>query len=393
KGVGTGGVAPLWGAITGAGIDEDVLEAYAFLSEVYSPESCAKKCDEIYVFGFSRGAYAARIFAGFLEAANLPVRAPGIDNEEQAIILKRVFKAFKSQTGASARRAAVDRVPGFSRLPEQVSIKLLGLWDTVAALGWPNAKEDTDELEDRYLDQLCNVEHAAHALSIDDNRATLFTPVLLTADRLLQDCVSSPKMRSEDVEEVWFSGSHSDVGGGYSNTELWGVSLNWMIRQLEPHGLLHDGTRVYANPLGRSNTTDTSVLGYLIYRNLNRRLSVYYTEAGNSYNGGKAKIHRSVFDRLERCEKLPRRFDWRWKYTDESSADQIPDFSSCVRCLGTPEECARCDHGDVQCETHGYRLAPVDNQQCFTIEEYSGGADVRSADWDERPDCQKYQPM
>lgn len=356
KGVGTEGIAPIWGAITGAGIEDDVLHAYSFLSDVYRPASG----DEIYIFGFSRGAYAARIFAGFLEVANLPDHnSLSLSDEEKEAFYRKMFDTFKSETSIKERKSALSKVENYQSVPGKVEIKFMGLWDTVAALGFPNGQQDTDELDEEYVDQLCNIKRASHALSIDDNRATLFTPVLLTSKRLITVCEGDDRSIDSVVNEVWFSGSHSDVGGGYDNSELSGVSLNWMLYQLKNEGILPKNTRVFADPLGISNTTDTGLLGYLIYRNYNRSIPLYYGNDNNNYNNGKPKIHRSVFDRIGKIAKVPRQFDWNWNY--DPKGNNLPNFIDCVECTDDEDTCE---------QKHGYHLKPKANQSCFSVMEY-----------------------
>ena len=357
KGVGTEGVAPIWGAITGAGVEEDVLHAYSFLADVYRPNMG----DQIYIFGFSRGAYAARIFAGFLAVASLPDFS-SISFGSKEALYREMFARFKRDESIAERKSALLKMEKYHPILEEVEIEFMGLWDTVAALGFPNGVEDTDELDREYVDQLCNVKRAAHALSIDDNRSTLFTPVLLSSNRLIDVCKSDDRSIDGIVNEVWFSGSHSDVGGGYDNSELSGVSLNWMIYQLQDDELLPKGTRVFADPLGKSNTTDTDILGYIIYRNYNRRISFYYGNENNNYNQGKPKIHRSVFDRLEKISKVKRQFDWRWDYGNGKDGEKLPNFIDCVECIDSEEVCS---------QKHGYHLRPKENQSCLSVIEYS----------------------
>ena len=147
-----------------------------------------------------------------------------------------------------------------------VKVKVLGLWDSVEALGLPDLRQkvtlsfnskpphvDVDNPNKRYGEKLCNVEWAFHAMSIDDNRATTFTPLLISRSHLFARCpfvndgnkkasksttFYSPlldekgNVKAGHLQEVWFSGAHSDVGGGYLSGSLSNVSLNWMLAQL-----------------------------------------------------------------------------------------------------------------------------------------------------------------
>ncbi len=224
KGVGVDG--KILGMATGWGIGLDVRQAYLYLAENYSHEPE----DEIYIFGFSRGAYAARILAALIHVAGIPdVRS--IENRNARIgYIEQIYDAYKSNGERSIedRRKRVEAVLKTPTVHAQ--IKFLGIWDTVEALGLPNYAETVDVPNPRYADQLCNVTKAAHAVALDDNRARIFTPILLTRAHLTEACEHVDI--DQVVTEVWFSGAHSDVGGGYSDTHLSGVSLNWMIGQI-----------------------------------------------------------------------------------------------------------------------------------------------------------------
>ena len=208
--------------------------AYTFLLENY------RKGDEIYIFGFSRGAYSGRILASLLYYAGLPDlrKVESISPEKVSHI---VYHSVKGDKSDEARRNDVEHAlseQGLMASPP-ITVTALGLWDTVEALGWPKYKVDIDVPNKYYGDQLCNVERAYHAVSIDDDRERIFTPILLTRRHFIQECQGFPKVDipaiNKKVEEVWFSGAHGDVGGRYEDTLIGGVSLNWMIRKAQGH--------------------------------------------------------------------------------------------------------------------------------------------------------------
>ena len=146
----------------------------------------------------------------------------------------RVYKAYKGKKSPEERiedvRREVDELG--VRFSRPATVATLGLWDTVESLGLVDTLEalevvfgvqvprDTGERNRRYGDQLCNVNRTLHALSIDDNRADVFTPKLMTLPHLFHNCEpNDPARDSEDissVDEVWFSGAHADVGEGTS---------------------------------------------------------------------------------------------------------------------------------------------------------------------------------
>ncbi len=177
----------------------------------------------------------------------------------------------------------------------------MGLWDTVAALGIPDYKDDYYVEETKYNDQLCNIKRASQALSLNDTRSSVFTPSILTDDYLVQDCKEvNPK---EIVNEVWFFGAHSDVGGGYKNgkgemdDDLAQIPLKWMMNNLLNYNLFKNDLLV----------NETNVNGMLhdaeidygpAFKRRNRHIYKYHKYI-SEYNNGKYKIHRSVIQRLE----------------------------------------------------------------------------------------------
>lgn len=287
KGVGTNG--KFLGMAMGWGIGHDVREAYRYLGENYNP----KQNDELYIFGFSRGAYAARILAALVHVAGIPDLRTIPENKRNSRV-KDIYSAYKSKKSIEERRKDVMAVTG--SMPTSVKVEFLGIWDTVEALGWPDYEEDIVAPNPRYADQLCNIKKAAHAVSIDDDRARIFTPILLTRNHLVEQCTDSKELDIDNiVDEVWFSGAHSDIGGGYKDTDIGGVSLNWMIKHLSPYSLLPKDTKVYADPYGETHDPESGLFG-LIYHRRNRNLPAYTN--GADYNNGRLKIHRSVLDRL-----------------------------------------------------------------------------------------------
>ena len=290
-GVGNRGI----GLMTGLGIGKTVREAYLFLSKNYQPE----RNDEIYIFGFSRGAYAARILAGLIHVAGM-TDLSNIPEEEQFKYIKKVYLAYRGDQTIYNRRKDIKNITGKS--PESVSIEFMGLWDTVEALGIPNFKENYNVPNKNYIDQLCNIKNASQALSINDDRATIFTPKLLTKSYLTEKC-EKPVDINKVVNEVWFAGAHSDVGGGYGDTEIDGVTLNWMINEIKSYGIVQESTKVFEDKEGKIHDPSNKVFE-IFYRRRFRDLSLYTTE-NNVYNNGKIKVHTSVFHRLNSSIVLP----------------------------------------------------------------------------------------
>lgn len=331
EGVGVSG--KVIGMAMGWGTGYRVRLAYQYLAENY------RKGDQIYLFGFSRGAYQARILASLLYHAGLPeqplskVKEAKKGNEEFSEL---VYDAFKGKRSSQDRKQAVlDAVTkantGTPRLAS-VEVRFMGLWDTVEALGLPDFVENFINPNLRYGDQLCNVKRAAHALALDDDRARIFTPILLTREDLLRECVTdvdgikweanleTVKARlNKTVEEVWFTGAHADVGGGYTNGLLSGVSLNWMISQIQggckDEGLLPPGSRVPEDPDEMVHDPEAGLLWGTLYHERGRRFTDYVSSS--PYNDGKMKVHSSVLTRLQKPERAeppnspPRESQWR----------------------------------------------------------------------------------
>lgn len=321
EGVGTGDDGA--GMALGVGTAERVRLAYRFLLEQYVPGT-----SKIYLFGFSRGAYEARILASMLYRAGIARPAPGgpaPDTEQIAhAVYDELFEPSRAADPACAGEGLHQPCAHTHLQADEhvvfgapVPVELLGLWDTVAALGLPDElgrlehkahlktfAVDVNDFRDKYGDQLCNVRRAYHALSLDDDREWIFTPVLLTRKHLVQDCAASSdqelvydaqhrSIRPERLHEVWFSGAHSDVGGGYQESLLSGVPLNWMIQQMRrdridadllPERARADGTAasedkpiVPQDVFGTSHDPETGYW-HVLYHAMTRNIGAYVTD-------------------------------------------------------------------------------------------------------------------
>ena len=198
EGVGTAKWEALPGGIYGANIDRQILGAYNFLWKMFGSRAWRREKNRISIFGFSRGAYAARRLAGLLSFAGIP------DKDGDRELGWSLY--LKSDTESMAH------LKEQGRFFEQ-SIEVLGVWDTV--------KSTTDpDYGDLSLPR--GVVAGYHAMAIDEKRA--FFPVLRWN--------TDPRAR-----QVWFSGVHSDVGGGYPETGLSDIALKWMIDSVCDHDL------------------------------------------------------------------------------------------------------------------------------------------------------------
>jgi uncharacterized protein (DUF2235 family) len=318
EGVGTG--TDITGMATGFGIGARVRIAYEFILNNHRPG------DTLYIFGFSRGAYAARILTSLLYHAGLP-KSDVLSSTRIAKVVYDDVKEELADNDEVNRQIMVETrlVAKGLTLSEPIEVEILGLWDTVEALGfqeWGSKLLDkaqlrqhpvvVDNANKQYGDKLCNVKFAFHALSIDDDREWVFTPLLLARSHLFRDCTvgrSNPmldagRIKPGHLQEVWFSGAHSDVGGGYQDSLLNGVSLNWMIDRISAtfpspqDNLLPAGAQVREDPYGTSHDPEAGSFS-LIYHRMNRNLVGYASDTRNQRREvlGSICVHRSVFER------------------------------------------------------------------------------------------------
>jgi uncharacterized protein (DUF2235 family) len=313
EGVGTDG--RVVGMLTGWGIGKDVREAYAFLAQRWRPN------DEIYVIGFSRGAYAGRILTGLIYSAGIP-RLEGVKGGGERFI-HALFDAYKTPRSSGekvrphqARRTRrIDAALARWNVVTQrnVPIKAVAYWDTVEALGLPDRRGDAFEKNSRYVDQVCTVERAFHAVALDDNRVLSYTPILMTGPRQTELCPERAAEIDQIVDEVWFNGAHSDVGGGYTpggrvEGHLSGVSLNWMIANLAQFDLLPQGAAVFEDEMDMIHDAERGSRLYQAAFDRKGRDVLRYA-ASTHYNGGRPRLHASVARRFEAWREMDRRFE------------------------------------------------------------------------------------
>jgi uncharacterized protein (DUF2235 family) len=293
------------GMAMGWGIGYRVRSAYQYLIQNYHDG------DAIYLFGFSRGAYSARILASVVNYGGLPSQ-PVSDKKRAKALASHIYRAYKGRMDDKARHKAVDkelRRLGIDALFAPRQIKFMGLWDTVESFGWPDKNENVDGENDRYADELCNVRKAVHAVSLDDDRAWDFTPILLSRSHLVDQCdttergpdgkalpKSVAKRLDETVDEVWFAGAHADVGGGYSDGRLNGASMNWMLRHLKEEKLLDSYEQQISKYDDKIHDPQKDFIDGTVYRNVLRHVAEYLKTS--PYNGGRMKVHSTVFSRL-----------------------------------------------------------------------------------------------
>jgi uncharacterized protein (DUF2235 family) len=250
-GVGTSAFKPLavLGGAFGWGLKRNVLDLYKFLCRHYHPDN------EIFAFGFSRGAFTIRVLLGFVNnqglvrftseadldaKARAAYRAYRAERYHSVLGLERVFRAVRDVFLSLKNRARYSKQGNL----KVDSIRFVGVWDTVAAYGLPIEEMTRGvsqwiwplELPDRTLSP--KIKRACHALALDDERTT-FHPLLWTESK--EDPVVAENLRrveDERLSQVWFPGMHSNVGGGYPDDSLAHIPLYWIMTQARQCGLL-----------------------------------------------------------------------------------------------------------------------------------------------------------
>ena len=202
----------------GRGINRQIRRAYGYLASRYRPG------DRIYLFGYSRGAYAVRSLAGVIDRVGL-VQAEHATERT----IRTAYRYYECNPDSPNAKVFRD-----SFCHDAVEIEMVGVWDTVKALGlrlpvlWRFA-EARHSFHNHHLGY--SVRHGFHALALDETRE-VFEPVLW-------DCPEGWPGRR--VQQVWFPGTHGDVGGQLSGYEaarpLANVSLHWMLERAEECGL------------------------------------------------------------------------------------------------------------------------------------------------------------
>ena len=217
-GVGTGNFVDRFsGGAFGDGLDDNIVDAYRFLVYNYSPG------DEVFFFGFSRGAYTARSAVGML-------RKCGLLKKVHAGRVGAAYELYRKRNDAPDGPRATKFRDDFSW--PTFAVEFLGVWDTVGALGIPlNGFRWFTRRDDQFHDTTLSriVRRAYHAVAIDERRGA-FKPTLWQRQ----------PDSNQKVEQAWFTGVHSDVGGGYEDRGLANITFQWMAKRAYDAGLEFD---------------------------------------------------------------------------------------------------------------------------------------------------------
>lgn len=229
----------------GAGLSRGVMDVYLFLVLNYSPG------DELFLFGFSRGAYTVRSLVGL-------IRNSGILKDEYVTKYQDAYEFYRDRSEETHPRAprSIEFRTQYS-WPD-FNIKFIGVWDTVGALGVPTylLKPQANHLQFHDVKLSSYVDYAYQALAIDEKRKP-FTPTLWIKQQ------SSPA--SQILEQAWFPGAHNNIGGGYEDTGLSDCTLDWMWNKATSCGLELNATlKPKPNPGGILYNSMT--FGYQVLR-------------------------------------------------------------------------------------------------------------------------------
>jgi uncharacterized protein (DUF2235 family) len=251
------------GGAFGEGIEANIRDLYRFIVYNYEHD------DELYFFGFSRGAFTVRTLAGFMNKL-------GLIQKDDDYYVPEFYACYE---GSPEWAKAFHNVKDIRPCPP---IRFIGVWDTVGALGAPGfLGQFVNKNKYRYHDIELNpnIQNAYQALAIDERRKP-FQPNLW----------SRSQSWAGKLEQAWFPGVHRNVGGGYSPDGLANEALHWIVEKAEGLGLEFDSAYLeHFTPCFNSVLHDSMTATY-------RVLGDYIRPLGNHASDGEA-IHKSAIDR------------------------------------------------------------------------------------------------
>jgi uncharacterized protein (DUF2235 family) len=220
-------VSRIAGLAFGSGLDRDVRDAYVFLMKHFEAG------DRIFLFGFSRGAYTARAVASLLRMYGL-IPWGNEPLVPYAFRMMAAINRIKDRSDANPYFRLADEFKETFGQARACKPHFVGVWDTVSSVGWI---ENPVHLP--FTASNPDIEIGRHALAIDERRAFFRT-------NLWRPRKAPPEGGPRDLKQVWFAGVHSDVGGGYpeSQSGLAKISLKWMLREAIEAGLLVDARKM-----------------------------------------------------------------------------------------------------------------------------------------------------
>lgn len=208
----------LWGLAFGRGAYENIAEAYIFLMRHWRPG------DQIFIFGFSRGAFTARAVAGMVNQFGL--LHPHLEN----MVTTLVHVYFSDAEGDLEQQAHLDKVAGDIRRlctpadSGKHEVYFVGVWDTVSSIGLPPFSREIQKMPTVTGKRM---RHVRQALALDEHRRP-FRPRLYGENNF-----PLPNEHGQTLKQEWFAGAHCDVGGGYPRGQdrLSDEALQWLVEE------------------------------------------------------------------------------------------------------------------------------------------------------------------
>jgi uncharacterized protein (DUF2235 family) len=232
------GVNGVVGGMFGKGLSRNVREAYEWLIDNYN------EGDDIFIFGFSRGAYTARSLSGLIAKHGLlkPGAPLGVAQlyERYKRTDDRTVWVLRAEDKAGSLKNATLEERWILKYSQPINIKMVAVWDTVGALGIPAFSIEgisRSKLGFLHTGLRLSIENGYHALAIDEHRKA-FAPTLWTVRRSHDPKAIHAVPRSiSSVEQRWFAGAHANVGGGCLSDLLAQIPLRWIMKKASLHGL------------------------------------------------------------------------------------------------------------------------------------------------------------
>jgi hypothetical protein len=330
EGVGTAGTIDKFiGGAFGWGLSRNVMEGYRFLCLNYEAG------DEIYLFGFSRGAYTVRSIVGMISHSGILPRV-------NVRLIPIAYQYYKDKT--ALKPTEIEQL--LSKTRNNIPIKFLGCWDTVGALGIPDKIPDvafSEQFNEKYQFHDCTlssiVEFARHAIAIDEPRKEFdFTPMELK------------DQQKTNLKQVLFPGSHGCVGGGSENeAPLSNNALLWMIEEVKQVTSLEFDQSLIERGINCNETIPFNTkINYLLYHKQLREFG------GNRDNWQFEDLHESVKQRWQKCpwyrpenlgNRIREKLEQHYPIQELKSLSQGESFSFAVLAD------ARINHSGVRLET------------------------------------------
>lgn len=298
------GVNGFLGGVFGQGVGENIRLAYEWLVENYNDG------DEIFIFGFSRGAYTARALAGLVAIngilkAGSPIGISELFDRYKKGDEESIWKLKAMEEAGDADKFTVQE-KWLLKYSQPTKIKLVGVWDTVGSVGvkaWNIEGISRSTFDYLQTGLRIHIENGYHALAIDEHRSD-FEPTIWSVRRPKDQNATIAKPRLiENVEQRWFVGAHANVGGGYETDLLAQAPLRWMMKKARMHGLSFrsdvdlDGDSLTAQIADSYKSFGSGVYALVsppLYRPIGRDSEVQDNGTHTNIN---ETVDRSVFDR------------------------------------------------------------------------------------------------